>query len=92
MKQAILDIINERLRQVAGENFGFKHDDKHTNGEMAVAAACYAGDRRKFNKASPTTWPWEEKWWKPKSYRSNLIRAAALLVAEIERIDRLEPK
>ena len=35
-------------------------------------------------------WPWSREWWKPKSYRENLVRAAALLVAEIERIDRAE--
>lgn len=34
-------------------------------------------------------WPWASAWWKPKSPRRDLVRAAALLVAEIERIDRL---
>jgi hypothetical protein len=33
-------------------------------------------------------WPWAREWWKPKSERSNLVRAAALLLAEIERLDR----
>ena len=33
-------------------------------------------------------WPWSGAWWKPKSRRSALIRAAALVVAEIERLDR----
>lgn len=38
----------------------------------------------------PDDWPdsWAEEWWKPKSPRRDLVRAAALLVAEIERLDR----
>lgn len=34
-------------------------------------------------------WPWEPRWWKPRDRRRDLIRAAALIVAEIERLDRL---
>ena len=35
-------------------------------------------------------WPksWAYRWWKPKDRRRDLIRAAALIVAEIERLDR----
>lgn len=33
-------------------------------------------------------WPWDMRAFKPKDRRRDLIRAAALLVAEIERIDR----
>ncbi len=36
----------------------------------------------------PRSWPWDASWWKPKDRRSDLVRAAALLVAEIERLDR----
>lgn len=37
-------------------------------------------------------WPrsWSDRWWKPKDRRRDLVRAAALIVAEIERLDRLE--
>lgn len=34
-------------------------------------------------------WPFDMEWWRTKNQRSDLIRAAALLVAEIERIDRV---
>lgn len=37
-------------------------------------------------------WRWEPHWFKPKDRRRNLIKAAALLVAEIERLDRFEAK
>jgi hypothetical protein len=33
-------------------------------------------------------WPWTRSWWKPKDRRRDLVRAAALLLAEIERLDR----
>jgi hypothetical protein len=33
-------------------------------------------------------WPWDEDAWKPKSPRRDLVRAAALILAEIERLDR----
>lgn len=37
-------------------------------------------------------WPasWSHAWWKPKDRRQDLVRAAALLIAEIERLDRAE--
>lgn len=33
-------------------------------------------------------WPWDAKWLKPDTRRRDLIKAAALIVAEIERLDR----
>lgn len=38
------------------------------------------------------TWPWDFRWWKPKAPRRDLVRAAALIVAEIERLDRAAAK
>lgn len=35
-------------------------------------------------------WPWSREWWKPKNPRRDLVKAGALIVAEIERLDRLE--
>lgn len=37
-------------------------------------------------------WPWEAQWWKCAHPRRTLVKAAALLIAEIERLDRLELK
>lgn len=33
-------------------------------------------------------WPWERRFWKPSDRRRDLVRAASLIVAEIERLDR----
>lgn len=36
----------------------------------------------------PEVWPWETEWWKPSGQRRDLVKAAALIIAEIDRIDR----
>lgn len=98
----IAEIAAERLRQMNVEGWTEAHDDAHTDGSLASAAACYA-DKLMVKKMSwcnglgsvvPSSWPesWSPKWWKPKSRRRDLIRAAALIVAEIERLDRAERK
>lgn len=33
-------------------------------------------------------WPWQWSWFKPKDRRRDLVRAGALILAEIERLDR----
>ncbi len=56
---------------------------------MADAAASYAyyAHVENYNEA-PSMWPWAEEWWKPINPRRNLVKAAALILAEIERLDR----
>lgn len=88
----VLDEIgNERARQI-GVGWGPKHDDEHAGGELAKAAATYtlyAGEKRYDAHGNPPhLWPWDVDWWKPKDKRRDLVRAAALIVAEIERLDR----
>lgn len=41
-----------------------------------------------YGSPSSDAWPWSDSTWKPKSPRRDLVRAAALLIAEIERLDR----
>ncbi len=42
LTQAERDVLAERRRQVQVEGWTPAHDDEHGNGEMAVAASCYA--------------------------------------------------
>ena len=92
--QAALDVLAERRRQIEVEGWTPEHDDAHRTGGMAVAAACYAAwtlPSRPASEVVHTLWPWTgwaHTWFKPKETRHNLIRAAALLLAEIERLDR----
>lgn len=82
------EIVAERRRQIESEGWTPEHDDQHDESEMARAAACYALSAAGFFDAPRHYWPWGDDWWKPKDDRRDLIRAAALIVAEIERRDR----
>jgi len=60
----------------------------------AAAVMAERGETRELSHYSDTSapkgvWPWAKKWWKPKTRRHDLVGAAALIVAEIERLDRL---
>ncbi|EGQ7596255.1 hypothetical protein I6R01_004498 [Salmonella enterica subsp. enterica serovar Cerro] len=87
---AILDVIAERQRQQSVEGWTPEHDDEHCNGELAMAAVCYINDTGTVNRngGKPWGWPWDASWWKPDTRRRNLVKAGALILAEIERIDR----
>ena len=86
---AIEDVAAERRRQNDEEVFSAHHDDEHPFGEIARAAAAYAISSFEGNSLwAQSLWPWDWIWWKPKSPRADLIRAAALIVAEIDRLDR----
>ncbi|ATN32863.1 hypothetical protein ACO34A_03485 [Rhizobium sp. ACO-34A] len=97
-RQALAEAIAERLRQIEAEGWSAEHDDSHANGEMARAAAAYClgqqeltgavQDGKRFLPWRKLIWPWSKEWWKPKTRREDLIRAAALIIAEIERLDR----
>ena len=87
--QAVHDVLGERSRQISDEKWTYEHDDQHEFGELASAARCYLIPHKTIRtNFIPYTWPWDDKSWKPKSYRENLVRASALIIAEIERIDR----
>ncbi|QES82045.1 hypothetical protein FVA82_11730 [Pseudomonas aeruginosa] len=97
--QAWLDVQAERRRQVEAEGWTPEHDDEHDSGEIACAAACYAlppahparieGALGRYGR-DPNIWPWTRDWWKPapNDRRRELIKAGALVLAEIERLDR----
>jgi hypothetical protein len=89
--EALIDVMNERNRQHNEEGWTPEHDDAHTFGELAHAAACYAMPIFVRPEEMPIGWPtdWDEDWWKPTDRRRDLVKAAALILAEIERLDRI---
>lgn len=96
---AILDVLAERQRQIQAEGWSLTHDDEHDAGDMAAAGASYALNAadvlHPFSQGDgggdmPDCWPWASVWWKPSSPRRDLVKACALILAEIERIDRAE--
>src|SRR5690606_3880932 len=98
MKTAIELIADERRRQIEVEGWTLDHDDKHTDGSIADAAGCYAlsEDQREkyqsfsvtYNRWYPRWWPktWDVEWWKPSpdDRIRELVKAGALIIAEIE--------
>ena len=89
---ALAEIAGERERQVNVEGWTEAHDDQHDDGSLAQAAACYAMPqqcRNEFEAFASDMWPWREDGFKLGDHRRNLVKAGALIVAELERLDRL---
>jgi len=86
-------IAAERRRQVDEEVWTAGHDDEHVDGELAKAAACYALGQPVIHSGrrggEVKLWPWDWRWWNPKDRIRDLVRAGALIAAEIDRLERL---
>lgn len=97
MKSGIELIADERKRQIEEEGWSANHDDLLCLCQLKNAAIAYlnysnSDHVRKF-------WPFDWKWWKPSqvsmdvpyeiSETRNLIKAGALIAAEIDRLLRM---
>lgn len=87
-------VVAERYRQIEQEGWSAEHDDfEHVTGALANAGGLYAQyAHRKPGDLPPVTWRWNVAWWKPVDFRRNLVKAAALILAEGERFDRQKTK
>lgn len=96
-------IAAERQRQIDAEGWSPEHDDQHTGGELSWAASCYASVGSAVIRGATADefpadlvmaegeWPgdWGEEFWKPSNDPiRNLVKAGALIAAEIDRIQR----
>lgn len=93
ISKATHDVLSERKRQIDGEGYTHEHDDEHDNGELPAAAAWYAlPDQIKavLDVNDLSFWPWDLVSCDSKDRRRELVCAAALIIAEIDRIDRKE--
>ncbi len=82
-------VVAERFRQIESEGWSAAHDDEHKTGELARAGASYALSAAKDSfRSPPGPWPWGNEWWKPQGLRRDLVKSAALIIAEGERHDR----
>jgi len=99
----LAEILDERMRQI-GMGFTLEHDDCHQKGELAQAAAalCLKAIVRQEDELrlsvppgfpGSAAVPWPEKAVDPETpnypVRQGLIVAIAMLLAEVERLDRL---
>jgi len=82
----------ERARQKDQEGWTPEHDEEHDENELALAAACYAmpDQMRSIFNLRKRLWPWSPDWWKPTPDNriKELVKAGALIAAEIDRIQR----
>lgn len=103
--QAAQLLLAERHRQVTKEGWTEQHDDSHDNGCLAMAGAAYAihatsaaaisqGTKMAHIETARRLFPFsQEDWWKPSAPDDplrDLVKAGALILAEIERVLRKE--
>lgn len=91
----------ERWRQQEEEHFTDEHDDEHDDFDLTAAGICYAmratgtifssgGLGSEQPPPGPVKWPWAAQWWKPSEDPvRNLVKAGALIAAEIDRLQRV---
>lgn len=93
--KAARDVLAERARRIEAEGWTAEHDAMHDNGELSAAAVAYIIHGQSWETQVtggvplPTRWPWHLRFWKPTNRRRDLVKAGALILAEIERLDRL---
>lgn len=90
--RAASDVLAERRRQIEAEGWTPEHDDEHTRGELVQAAADLCLDGTDFRVADPDGdrmigWGLTER--HRDDRRRQLVIAGALILAEIERLDRM---
>lgn len=84
---SLQSVLAERIRQIQVECFYPEQDDELSDESLAKAAACYAMPRW-LTVSDISLWPWDASQWKPGERRTSLVKAGALILAEIDRIDR----
>jgi hypothetical protein len=85
-------IVDERKRQIEVEGWDEAHDMQHEHGELLRVANFYYMNARGAialrSDGLPVGWPWDPKWWKPKTSERDLVRAGALALAEYDQLTR----
>lgn len=81
-------ITQERIRQQEVEGWSIEHDNEHIHGELLDAAVFYAGYHTALGDITGL-WPWDDSWFKPVDKIRDLVKAGALIAAEIDRLQRI---
>ena len=104
-KNGVVQINDERHRQITLEGYNDEHDEKHKDGELAFAAIayiCFYGAHTYMDYTADEAleealefWPWESDdpndLMKPEEDPiRNLVKAGALIAAEIDRLLKIK--
>lgn len=104
MKTGIELIAEERARQISQEGWTTEHDDQYKHGELAAAGAVYADasislmhgvapaelKEQILHFGCETPWPWDPAWLKLDTSMRALVKAGALIAAQIDQLQRAE--
>lgn len=94
--QAVIDVVSERQRQRV-KGWDECHDDGYIDGVLALGGAAYAISGSGMNgvgtylRRAKNLWPFPLESFKPlgnANRRIDLVRGAAMIIAEIDKIDR----
>lgn len=81
-------VMRERIRQIDQHGYDASHDDSHANGELLEAALAYLTEVTTGHFAADPIWPFTEPFLPEHDDVANLIKAMALVLAEIDRLER----
>lgn len=79
-------ITAERLRQIAVEGFTPEHDAQHAHGVLGAAGAAYALHAAGMVSDARDSWPFGDGFKPGPTHLDSLVKAGALIAAEIDRI------
>lgn len=97
---ALADVLGERLEQIFRHGYDAEHDRAHPPTDLPYAALTYLEDAVTklaggpgyetpilgTSPEAPTPWPWRDLF-RPADARTNLVKACALLLGAIDRLD-----
>lgn len=83
-------IAAERERQTVVHGWDPVNDAAYTRSQLPKAAICYALHAMKQFGGVPFLWPFPARWWKPTEPIRDLVKAGALIAAEIDRLQHAE--
>lgn len=99
MTPGVAAIAAERHRQIADEGYTPQHDAEHGSGQLVSAATAYlryaashlgaprlAAQRSGISRPGFGWWPWDDASFKPGEPLDALVKAGALIAAEIDRL------
>jgi hypothetical protein len=96
LSAACFDVLAARINRIRQHGIEPSDDDTHADNELLLAGISYAQHAAgelglgRYRHELPLDWPWPETSWNPIDARDAIVLAAVYLIAELERLDRLQ--